>query len=169
MEKPTTSCRLIFLLFPERSVTSSAKQSACGDCDPNFPSHGWKQCPYAPHPARKNHVWPDTHSPLQIAPAQPGSVVDSSVQRGTPSRQLQTFPVRFSEPLLSAVALPYVATHEDDCFEDETEPPRVWTPFNGSYAGRTSICNRGHPLPTLTSNHIKFYLAAAAGEEVDSE
>jgi hypothetical protein len=39
-------------------------------------------------------------------------------------------------------------------------------PFNGSYAGRTSICNRG---PTLTSNHIKFYLAVAAGEDVDSE
>ena len=97
----------------------------------------------------------------------------TSIKWVEPSRHKlspQTFPIRFSEPLPSAAVVPeYCATHEDGWFCEDSTPPRVRTPFNGSYAGRTSICNHGHPLPTLTSNHIKFYLAAAAGEEVDSE
>ena len=109
----------------------------------------WKQCPYAPHPARKDYVYPVTNSPMAI----------------TASRQLQTFPIRvFYEPLPSDAVVPeYCATHEDDVFCDDSSPPRVRTPFNPSYAGRTSYCNPGHPHPTLTSNHIKFYLTAAAG------
>ena len=94
-------------------------------------------------------------------------MVDTSAQRGyypitTPSRQLETLPIRFSEPLPCVDAdLPYYATHEGDWFGDETESPRVWPPFYDSYLRRTSQRNVGSPLSTLTGHQIQFYREAA--------
>ena len=89
--------------------------SNCADCNPFIATHMWKQCPYAPHPARQDYVYPVTNSPMAI----------------TASRQLQTFPIRvFSEPLPSDAVVPeYCATHEDDVFCDDSSPPSCSDPI----------------------------------------
>ena len=35
----------------------------CGDADPLFPSHGWKNCPFFTPPHRSS-LWPAHHSPI---------------------------------------------------------------------------------------------------------
>jgi len=120
----------------------------CADCNPLIPTHGWNQCPYAPHPGRKNFVYPDWHSPMVITP--PTWKESVGTRMVSPSTTLRTFPIRL---------------------DAEPESPRVHPPFNDFYPGRTSKVNAGVPMSTQNSHHIQFqsYLAAAERSNVAYE
>ena len=82
-----------------RERLQTAKRcSNCADCNPLIPTHLWKHCPYAPHPARTNFVYPDHHSPMVVTPPTWNASVGTPLV--SPSTTLQIFPLGLSTPTL---------------------------------------------------------------------
>jgi len=66
----------------------------CGDSHPLIPTHKWRQCPFAPHPKRKNSVYPSYHKPIAFTP-EPSSVIP--VAPGTLPPTLASYHAQFSQ------------------------------------------------------------------------
>jgi len=77
---------------------TAKRRNNCADCNPLIPTHLWKHCPYAPHPARTNFVYPDHHSPMVVTPPTWNASVGTPLV--SPSTTLQIFPLGLSTPTL---------------------------------------------------------------------
>ena len=66
----------------------------CGDSHPLIPTHKWKECPFAPHPKRKDYVYPSYHAPIAFT-FEPSTVIP--VARGTPPPTLASYHAQFSQ------------------------------------------------------------------------
>ena len=66
----------------------------CSDSHPLIPTHKWKECPFAPHPKRKDYVYPSYHAPIAFTFA-PSTVLP--VARGTPPPTLASYNAQFRQ------------------------------------------------------------------------
>ena len=101
--------------------------TTCGNCDPLFPSHTWRRCPYL---NRNPNFILSADDPPPISPLE--AVVPSEPKSSQP-KNLSALPVAFHDLPAASSETPKLSSFS--------------AAFNDVYPGRTSKVNTGTPTP----------------------